>query len=119
MSENKLKGIIDITMERLKALVDADIIIGKPIVCGDFTMIPVSRVAFGMGTGGSDIPAKASAPVFAAGGGAGVNITPVAFVVIKGEEIKMMPISSEISAVERAISQAPEVIGKVKDILSK
>ncbi len=116
---NNIKGIIDVTMEKMRTLVDADVIIGKPIVCGNFTMIPVSKVAFGMGTGGSDLPSKNQSPVFAGGGGAGVNITPVAFVVVNGDNIKMMPISSEITAVERAIAQAPETIEKLIELFSR
>ena len=60
MAENNIKGIMDTTMERLKAMVDADTIVGTPIVAGDITMIPVSKVSFGMATGGSDFATKNS-----------------------------------------------------------
>ena len=58
MSENNLKGIMDVSMEKLRALVDADTVIGTPIVLGEVTLIPVSKVAFGLATGGSDFPNK-------------------------------------------------------------
>ena len=53
MSENNIKGIMDTTMDKLRAMVDADTITGSPIVVGDVTLIPVSRVSFGLATGGS------------------------------------------------------------------
>ena len=55
MSENNIKGIMDTTMDKLRAMVDADTITGSPIVVGDVTLIPVSRVSFGLATGGSDL----------------------------------------------------------------
>ena len=58
MSENKIKGIMDTTMDKLRAMVDADTIIGTPVVLGDTTLLPVSKVAFGLATGGSDFPSK-------------------------------------------------------------
>ncbi len=119
MGENSIKSIMDITMDKLRALVDADTIIGSPIVSGDITMIPVSRVTFGMATGGSDFPGKSQSVMFGGGGGAGVSITPVAFIIVNGENVRMLPITSELSAVDRAISLAPDLIDKVKSLFSK
>ena len=56
MSENSIKNIMDVTMDKLRAMVDANTIIGEPIVVGDITLIPVSKVSFGVATGGSDFP---------------------------------------------------------------
>ena len=58
MSENNIKGIMDTTMDKLRAMVDADTIIGTPITVGNITLLPVSKVAFGLATGGSDFPSK-------------------------------------------------------------
>ena len=64
MSENNIKGMLDVTMEKLRALVDADTVIGTPITVGEMTLIPVSRVSFGLATGGTDLPSKNGAPLF-------------------------------------------------------
>lgn len=120
MSENGIKSIMDITMDKLRALVDADTVIGTPIVSGSITMIPVSKVSFGMATGGSDFPNKTQAPTFAGGGGAGVSITPIAFIIVNGDTVKMLPINNDSSTIDKIFNSAPDLIDKVKSaFLSK
>ena len=80
MSENSIKNILDTTLEKLKGMVNADVITGEPIEVGNFTLIPVSKVAYGLATGGSDFASsKTEASLFGGGGGAGVTISPIAF----------------------------------------
>ena len=119
MSENSIKSIMDITMDKLRAMVDANTIIGDPIVVGDITLIPVSKVSFGVATGGSDFPSKTQSGLFGGGGGAGVTLSPVAFIAINGQNVKMMPVYNEMTSVDKAISMAPEVLEKAKEIFSK
>ncbi len=119
MSESKIKGILDTTMEKLRGMVDAEVITGNPIEVGNITLIPVSRVSFGLATGGSDFPSKTGAELFGGGGGAGVTVAPVAFIVISGDNVKMMPIYNELTTVEKAISMTPEIIEKAKELFSK
>ena len=119
MSENNIKGIMDVTMDKLRAMVDANIITGEPVVVGDVTLIPVSRVSFGLATGGSDFPTKTNGQLFGGGGGAGVTVVPVAFIAVKGDDVKMMPVYNDLTTVEKAISMAPEIIDKAKEIFSK
>ena len=119
MSENSIKGIMDITMDKLRAMVDANTIIGDTIVVGDITLIPVSKVSFGVATGGSDFPSKTQSGLFGGGGGAGVTLSPVAFIAINGQNVKMMPVYNEMTSVDKAISMAPEVLEKAKEIFSK
>lgn len=120
MSENNIKGIMDTTMDKLRAMVDADTITGSPIVVGDVTLIPVSRVSFGLATGGSDFPTKtADKQLFGGGGGAGVTIAPVAFIAIQGGNVKMLPVYNDLTSVEKAISMAPELIDKAKELFPK
>ena len=119
MSENSIKGIMDITMDKLRAMVDANTIIGDPIVVGDITLIPVSKVSFGVATGGSDFPSKTQSGLFGGGGGAGVTLSPVAFIAVNGQNVKMMPVYNEMTSVDKAISMAPEVLEKAKEIFSK
>lgn len=119
MSENNLKSLMDTTMEKLRAMVDADVITGTPIEVGNITLIPVSRVSFGLATGGSDFPTKAQGQLFGGGGGAGVTVVPIAFMVISGDNVKMMPVYNEVSSVEKAITMAPEIIEKAKELFPK
>ena len=119
MSENKIQSILDTTMEKLRAMVNADVITGQPIVVNGLTLIPVSKVAYGIATGGSDFATKSQSGLFGGGSGAGVTVTPIAFMVINGENVKMMPIYNELTTVEKAINMAPEIIDKAKEIFSK
>ena len=118
MSEQKLKGILDTSMDKLRTMVDADVVIGTAITLGEVTIIPVSKVAFGLATGGSDFPSKTQQTIFGGGSGAGVTITPVGFLSVKGDNIRMIPVSTETTAVDRAIAAAPEIIDKVKDVFT-
>lgn len=118
MSENNIKSIVDVTMDKLRALVDADVITGTPIEVGNLTLIPVSRVSFGMATGGSDFPSK-NGQLFGGGGGAGVTVVPIAFMVVNGENVKMLPVYNEVSSLEKAITMAPEIIEKAKELFGK
>ncbi len=120
MGENSIKGIMDTTMEKLRAIVDADTIIGTPIVSGNITMIPVSKVSFGMATGGSDFAAKTgNNTLFGGGGGAGVSIVPISFIVVSGDNVKMLPINNDYTAIDKAVALAPELFEKVKKLFSK
>ena len=71
MAEHNIESIMNVTLDNLKAMVDADTIIGTPISVGEVTLIPVSKVSFGLATGGSDIPSKNTSNLFGGGGGAG------------------------------------------------
>lgn len=119
MSENSVKNLMETTMEKLRAVVNADTIVGDPITVGDITLLPVSRVSFGVATGGSDFPSKAQqTSLFGGGGGAGATVNPVAFIAISNGNVKMLPVYNELSTAEKAISMAPEIIDKVKELFS-
>ena len=119
MAENNLNNLMEIATEKLRAMVDADTIIGTPLTVGNITLIPVSKISFGLATGGSDFPTKGSGTVFGGGGGAGMTISPVAFIAINGDSVHMMPVYSEMNSVDKAINMAPELIDKVKGLFSK
>lgn len=106
-------------MDKLRTMVDADTIIGTPIVVDKITLVPVSRVSFGLATGGSDFPSKNNQQLFGGGGGAGVTVNPVAFICINGENVHMMPIYSDMNTIDKAINMAPELIDKVKSLFEK
>lgn len=119
MSENNIKAIMDVTMEKLRAMVDADVVTGTPIEVGDITLIPVSHVSFGLATGGSDFPSKTQTGLFGGGGGAGVTVVPIAFIVISEGNVKMLPVYNELTSAEKVISMVPELIDKAKELFPK
>lgn len=91
MAEHPLQGMMGITMDKVRDMVDSSTIIGDPIkVDAETTIIPVSRVTFGFASGGSDVGAKASKEMFGGGSGAGISISPVAFLVISPSGVRTM-----------------------------
>lgn len=119
MSEN-IQGIIDVTLEKIRAAVDADLITGKPIEAGGVTVVPISKLSLGVISGGSDFPAKSTGKtVFGGGGGAGVSVTPVTFLVISGESVRLLPVTSEVSNAEKIIDLVPEIVDKVSGLFGK
>jgi len=109
-------------MQKIKEMVDANTIVGEPITTIDgITLIPVSKLTFGFAGGGTD-SSKNQVPDNAFGGGigAGVNITPVAFIIAKGENIKLLHVSPPAATtIDRLIETVPEVFDKVTDFIDR
>ena len=121
MKEQSAAGILGTTIDKIRDMVDSRTIIGDPIDAGDgIKVIPVSKVTYGFASGGSDFPSKTSKELFGGGGGAGVTLTPVAFLVInKGNvSVKYLSENSETS-VERVVGALPELVDKLSEIVDK
>ena len=119
MAEQKIESIMNVTLENLKALVDSNTIVGTPITVGEVTLIPISKISFGLATGGSDFPSKTTSSMFGGGGGAGVTVTPIAFISVCGNNVKLMQVNAELTSVDKLIEQGPEIIQKLKQTFEK
>ena len=116
---NSIEGILGVSMEKIREMVDVNTIIGDAITSPDgTTIIPVSKLSFGFASGGSDLPTQA-AEKFAGGAGAGVTVKPVAFIVITRDgDVKLMELgSSKPSAIEGVIDAIPNVVEKIKGFI--
>ena len=118
-----INDLMSSTMQRIREMVDANTIIGDPIRTDEVTLIPVSKLSFGFASGGSDFASKGQKPdsnLFGGGGGAGVNIQPVAFLVIKGDTVKVLPVAPPpATTVDRVVEMVPDVMDKVTDFIEK
>ncbi len=111
---DKISNIMQVTMEKIRSVVDSETIVGDPITVNDMTIIPVSKLTFGVASGGSDFPSKKTEGAFFGGGsGIGAAVQPVAFLVIKGNEVKMLNVGEETTPVERVITSMPETVEKI------
>ena len=120
MKEQSAAGILEATIEKVKNLVNVSTIIGEPMKLeGDITIIPVSKVTYGFASGGSDFPSKSNKDIFGGGGGAGVTITPVAFLVISDGEVTLKHITAYDNAAERVVNLVPEMFDKVNSVINK
>ena len=118
--EKSANGILKTTIEKVRDLVDVSTIIGEPINLPDgLTIIPVSKVTYGFASGGADFPSKSSKELFGGGGGAGVTITPVAFLVINNGEVTLKHITAYDNAAERVVNLVPEMFDKVTGLINK
>ncbi len=114
-------GILESTIEKVKDLVNVSTIIGEPMkVDGGVTIIPVSKVTYGFASGGSDFPSKSNKDIFGGGGGAGVTILPVAFLVIDAYgNVDVKHITAFDNAAERIVGLVPEMFDKVSNAVNK
>ena len=120
MKEQSASGILGTSIEKIKDLVDVSTIIGDPMDLGDgINIIPVSKVSYGFASGGSDFPSKSNAELFGGGGGAGITITPIAFIVVNNGEVSIKHISTEEGSIERTIGMNPDVVNSVTDVVNK
>ncbi len=120
MSEKNLEGMINISLEKVKGMVDSNSIIGAPITTPDgTTIIPVSKVSVGFGCGGSDFPSTSPKDMFGGGTGGGVTIQPVAFLVLKGESVRMIQIADKNNVVERVANMVPDAIDTISGFINK
>lgn len=115
MSQN-LPNMLQGTISRIREMVDVNSVIGDPITTPDgVTIIPVSKVSVGYGGGGSDFAVKnGSGEPFGGGVGAGVSVTPIAFLVIKDGNVRMMPVAAPANTtVDRLVEQIPDALDKL------
>ena len=120
MAEKSAGAILTSTIEKIRELVDTSTIIGEAIYAeGGTTIIPVSKVTYGFASGGADFPSKSNKELFGGGGGAGVTITPVAFLVINNGDVTLKHITAYDNAAERVVNLVPEMFDKVTGLMNK
>lgn len=120
MSEHPIQSLMENTLQKIREMADANTIIGEQIVSPDGTVIiPVSKVSMGFASGGTDLGAKTTKPMFGGGGGAGVSINPVAFIVISRGTVKLLQIENSTTPGGKAVSLVPELFDKVTALFNK
>jgi len=112
------------TIQKIRETVDANTVVGEPIHAGELTLIPVSKISFGFGTGASEFGGKSpKAPgdnPFGGGGGAGVKVSPVCFLAISGTNVKVLPVEvAPATGVDRVVEMIPEAVTKISDFIDK
>ena len=117
MSQN-LPNMIDTTIAKIREMVNANTVVGEPITTPDgVTIIPVSKVSIGLGGGGTDFVSKnvnRQENPFGGGVGAGVKVSPVAFLVIKEGSVRMLPIAAPASTTaDRIVEMVPDTLDKI------
>ena len=129
-NETKLQDVIQTSLQSIKNLIDTNTIIGTPINHPSGTVIiPVSKVAMAYATGGLDYAGKtdpnAKPQNFGAGGGTGLTMQPIGFLVIDADgKVEMLNVglknpSDPIEQIADLIERSPEIISRVKALFGK
>lgn len=118
--KNSLTELMSTAMGKVREMVDNNTIVGEPITTPDgVTLIPVSRMSFGFGTGGGDY-GKNPTPNFGGGAGAGVRVEPVAFLVVRDGVTRVLPVGvPAITTADRIIEMVPQVMDRVENFIDK
>lgn len=120
MANQSIQEILSTSMEKLRELVDVNTIIGSPINVGEgTTIIPVSKVSFGFGSGGSDFPSKSQGDVFGGGSGGGVSIQPLAFIVVTNGDVKLLQIAQSNNTADKVVNLVPDLVDKISALIPK
>ncbi len=145
MADNKLSEMISSSLDSIRAIADSSTVVGDPIPTNNGTVIiPVSKVSLGFASGGLDyVPksgdgkeasakaAKPTVPCFGGGGGTGVSVTPVCFLVVSADgSVNLLNINTPvvagasgpagtINSISSFAEKAPDIIARFKAVFAK
>jgi sporulation protein YtfJ len=138
MSEHPIQGLMTTAMESLKEMIDVNTIIGDPVETPDGSVIlTVSKVGFGFAAGGSEFKLDSSGSKsqdqgqgqgqgqgqpklpFGGGSGGGVSITPIAFLIVNSQGVKMLHLDESTHLYEKILEMAPQAVDKIQQMFSK
>ena len=117
-----LSNMIENTLSKIKDMISVNDVVGTPITTPEgVTIIPISKVSVGFGGGGSDFVSKnvnKQENPCGGGVGGGVNVTPVAFIIIKGDSVRMMPVAAPANTTaDRVVELVPDVLDKISNFV--
>ena len=133
MSEHPIEGLMTTAMNSIQDMIDVNTIIGEPIeTSNNIVIIPISKVSFGFAAGGSEFKGETVDEYskkdkeeeiqyrlpFGGGSGAGVTISPIAFLVIMQNSVKLMPVN-HASSLDKLLDYVPDLIEKTNNLMNK
>ena len=133
MTNHPIEGLMLTAMNSIKGMIDVDTIIGEPIqASNEIVVIPISKVSFGFAAGGSEFKGETVNQYkkqerdeqieyrlpFGGGAGAGISLLPVAFLVIQGEMVKLLPVNHSTS-LDKILDYIPDLFEKASCMINK
>lgn len=120
MAEHPIENLMITAMTSLRDMIDVNTIVGDVVTSNDGTIIiPISKVSFGFASGGSEFNTnkinkftEENKLPFGGGSGAGVNISPSAFIVVKNDNVRVINMNSS-NSMDKMLDLAPEMIDKI------
>lgn len=118
--DNKVQELMGVSIDKIRQMVDVSTVIGDPMTLPDGTvLIPVSRVSYGFASGGSDLPTQGTHELFGGGGGAGINITPIGFIVSEKGKVRVLPMVAYPDTINQAVNMIPDLVQRLTDLIPK
>ena len=119
---HKLPGMLENTIAKMREMVDVNSVIGEPITTTDgVTIIPISKISVGFAGGGADYVSKnvnKHDNPFGGGIGAGMNVMPIAFLIIKEGNVRMLPVAVPANTTaERVVEMVPDLLDKLTEFI--
>lgn len=105
---------VDKVFARLEEFFQSRTVIGESITVGDATLIPVLDISIGLGLGGGDGVDDKGAKGVGGGGGAGAKGSATAVIVIRGDQIDILPIKRQAS-LEKLVEMVPEIVSRIRE----
>lgn len=133
MEEHPIEGLMGAAMDSIRDMIDVNTIIGEPIELREnVSIIPISKVSFGFAAGGSEFKGESIEDYrrkedeenisyknpFGGGSGAGVSIKPVAFLIIQGENVRLLPVEHNCT-LDKLLDYVPELCNKAEKMMDK
>ncbi len=133
MEEHPIEGLMLTVMDSIRDMIDVNTIIGEPMqIQEDITIIPISKVGFGFVAGGSEFKGESIEDYnkkedeerisyknpFGGASGAGISIKPVAFLIVQGDSVKLLPVEHNCT-IDRILDYIPDMCKKAEKMLDK
>lgn len=133
MDNHPIEGLMVTAMNSIQDMIDVNTIIGEPIeTSNNIIIIPISKVGFGFAAGGSEFKGEALDEYtkkekeeaiqyrlpFGGGSGAGVSISPIGFLVVQQNSVKLLPVE-HCSAIDKLLDYVPDLMEKLNTYLNK
>ena len=118
-NEHPVERVMDNAFTKIRTLVDADTVIGNPVITADgVSIIPLSKVTMGFLTGGGEYSDMAQQNLseypFAGGSGAAVSVAPIGCLVSDGKSVKIIKMDDK-NPFDKILNLIPEVVDGLFD----
>ncbi|HET7626833.1 MAG TPA: GerW family sporulation protein [Bacillales bacterium] len=118
--EHPIQGLMNTALENLQEMTSVNTVIGDPVETPDGSIIlTVSKVGFGFAAGGSEMSGSKDGGglPFGGGSGGGVSITPIAFLIVKKDDIQLIHLDNTTHLYEKMLNLAPQAAEKIQQML--
>lgn len=122
IKDNPINDLLNVSLNNITRMVDINKVIGTPMHIDENNMvIPISRVAFGFGAGGSEFSTKNATKAydmelseelfpFGGGSGGGINIAPVAFLRVSNGNMEILNVNKDNSLIDKLFEVAKDFL---------